>query len=503
MNGYTPNVSSLLEEVEHVISGIDYGDNYDDVLVFDEIGQSQRQPALIVSGSTDEQESRLIDYDFNDNDADTTMAIVGTKKPRTWRKPQDKPKRPLSAYNLFFQLERERLVTGDAQKNVLREEIRAVCEMHKLKKEKRKHRKTHGKIGFADLARTIASRWRSLKPSTKSMYEECASIEKARYQKDVAEWVKNQAIKEKRDEEISNQTPQEEATAMPPKNVLSPRLSPMPPPDFPMKSRQQSMANFYQQAPFSNSESLHKLMASGLSYTQYQSSVHQQRQEIEVEITQNRRMVQDTQRQIMMSSFATPGPAHGTPYQGLHANTPYTSRIPSAHYLGPRPISSFPGQGNRSSLQGQGIRPPSFSTTPPSYEDHFNSGPGDYYGMAEQTYQMVQMTMRTQSRSVNPPFHMGVGMGGMGMGGGGLGICSPNRVFPSNNSFEPLVQANEITPTQSPRQLRLIQEEEEEEEVILDPHTGLSSPTFGSTGREDSEPPRLELTHLLAEFENA
>jgi hypothetical protein len=501
MNGDTPTVSSILEEVEHVVSGIDYGDAFDDVLDFDEIGQSQRQLARIVSASTDEEDSPVADYDCNDDDGDTTMAIVTTKK-RTWRKPEDKPKRPLSAYNLFFQLERERLVTGDDQKNVLFEEISAVCEHHKLKKEKRKHRKTHGKIGFADLARTIASRWRNLKPQTKAMYEGCAATEKARYQKDVAEWVKTQAIKAKRDaKEISNQAPPANATAMPPTTVL------LPPTDPPMKACQQNMANIYHQAPsISTSESLHTLMANGRSYTHYQSLVDQQRQMIEVEITQNRRMVQDTQRQIMLASFAAPGPAHGTPYQGRHTSTAYPGQTPSAHYPGPNPSSFIPGQaGNRSSLQqGQVNRPPSFSTPPPRYRDHHDSGPGDYYGTADQTYQRAQMTLRPPSGPVSPPFHMGVGIGGAGMGMGMGMIGGPNRLFHTNTSFEHLGQANEITPTRSPPQPQQVQEEEDDDDedldAILDPHTGLSSPTFESISREDPENPRIELSHLLDSF---
>jgi hypothetical protein len=515
MNGHASTVSSILEEVEHVISGIDYNDADadDDVLVFDEFGQSQRgQPVLIVSGSTDagstdeHQQSPGIDYVCNDDDCDTTMAIIATKR-RTWRKPEDKPKRPLSAYNLFFQLERERLVSGDPEKNVLLEDISAVCDQHKQKKAKRKHRKTHGKIGFADLARTIAARWRNLKPQTKSMYEGCASTEKARYQKEVAVWVKAQAAKAKEAvKEIANQKSPDEDKTMPPNTVIMPSNTVLkPPPDSPMKAREQSMVDTtYQHAPsLSTSESLHKLMANGRSYTHYQSLVEQQRKMIEVEITQNRRMVQDTQRQIILASFAAPGPANSTPYQGLHASTPYPGQAPSAHYPATSP-SYFPGQGNLSSFQGQGNRPPSFSTSIPPYGDHHNSGPpGDYYGLADQAYQMVQRTLRPPTQPVNPPFHMGMGTGGIGMGGVGMGmgmgmgmIGGSNRLFQTDNSFEPLGQVNDIAP-------RPQQAQEEEEEVMLDPRTDLSSPTFDSTGREEQENPRIELARLLDSFENA
>jgi hypothetical protein len=505
MNGHASSIGSILEEVEHVVSGIDYSDADadDDVLVFDEFGQSQRgQPVLIVSGSTDagstdeHQQSSGRDYVCNDDDddCDTTMAIIATKR-RTWRKPEDKPKRPLSAYNLFFQLERERLVTGDAQKNVLLEDISAICDQHKEKKAKRKHRKTHGKIGFADLARTIAARWRNLEPLTKSMYEGCASTEKARYQKEVAVWVKDQAAKAK--EVVKQKSTDEDMTTKPPDTVLMPSNTVLKSrPESPIKARELSMVGTYQRPPsLSTSESLHNLIANGRSYMQYQSLVEQQRKMIEVEISENRRMVQDTQRQIILASFAAPGPANITPYQGLRAS--YSGQAPSTHYLATSPNSSFPGQGNHTSFQGQGNRPPSFSTSLPRHGDHHNSGPpGDYYGVAEQAYQRVQRTLRP----LDPSFHMGVGTDGIGMEGVRMGmgmgmIGGSNRLFQTNTSFEPLGQVNDLVPQP--------QQAQEEDEVMLDPRTDLSSPTFDSNGREELENPRIELARLLDSFENA
>jgi len=117
------------------------------------------------------------------------------------RHPGEKPKRPLSAYNFFFQLERERIIKGDIKDKdkigeyTLEDVARiALIQQKKAKenkpKEKRSHRKTHGKISFGDLARTIANKWKKLADKTKAIFEGSASIEKERYKKELAEWNK-------------------------------------------------------------------------------------------------------------------------------------------------------------------------------------------------------------------------------------------------------------------------------------------------------------------------
>ena len=113
-------------------------------------------------------------------------ALKALKK-RTWKKPLDKPKRPLSAYNLFFKEERERILASisDDKATVdfndgLTEEMR-----------RRRHRKTHGKIGFADLARSIADHWKNIDANSRSTFESKADIEKTRYKKELEAWMKN------------------------------------------------------------------------------------------------------------------------------------------------------------------------------------------------------------------------------------------------------------------------------------------------------------------------
>mmetsp|Transcript_14626 Transcript_14626/g.22272 ORF Transcript_14626/g.22272 Transcript_14626/m.22272 type:complete len:250 (-) Transcript_14626:89-838(-) len=77
---------------------------------------------------------------------------------KTSNKPRGKPKRPLSAYNLFFQEQREVLLSQS------------------------------GKLGFERLAKTIAKKWNSLKSPDKVKYEQQAKVEKSRYKVEVKKW---------------------------------------------------------------------------------------------------------------------------------------------------------------------------------------------------------------------------------------------------------------------------------------------------------------------------
>jgi HMG-box domain len=86
-----------------------------------------------------------------------------------------KPKRPLSAYNIFFKTEREKILAEAPTRP------------------EGKPRRSHGKIGFADLARSIALRWKTIDKDLLEHYSKMAVEDKQRYQKELAVWKKYQS----------------------------------------------------------------------------------------------------------------------------------------------------------------------------------------------------------------------------------------------------------------------------------------------------------------------
>lgn len=85
-----------------------------------------------------------------------------------------KPKRPLSAYNLFFRDQREFLLDVLPQ---------------------RKRNRGHGKITFQDMGRIIGQRWKEIDVAEKARYEAQAAVGRAVYVKQAAEWKRLQNLK--------------------------------------------------------------------------------------------------------------------------------------------------------------------------------------------------------------------------------------------------------------------------------------------------------------------
>lgn len=121
--------------------------------------------------------------------------IGGTddKKKSVRKKHKDKPKRPLSAYNLFFKDERAIILAEitaargsegetEAKKESSDDEGADGNDEEKTKGRKRK-KPPHGKIGFESLAKTIGQRWQKLEGERMEKYKKLAAEDMTRYKK--------------------------------------------------------------------------------------------------------------------------------------------------------------------------------------------------------------------------------------------------------------------------------------------------------------------------------
>jgi hypothetical protein len=98
-----------------------------------------------------------------------------------WKKPKDMPRRPLSAYNIFFKDQREMLMMTASKSNVSR---------------------VSPGIGFANLAKAVAVKWKELPFELRVPYKVLADIEKDRYNKEMVVWRAKQKVeKEKAEKE--------------------------------------------------------------------------------------------------------------------------------------------------------------------------------------------------------------------------------------------------------------------------------------------------------------
>mmetsp|Transcript_26442 Transcript_26442/g.55491 ORF Transcript_26442/g.55491 Transcript_26442/m.55491 type:complete len:571 (+) Transcript_26442:337-2049(+) len=141
------------------------------------------------------------------NDALKDAAGKGKKAPK--KKVKGKPKRPLSAYNLFFKEERERIlksIPGSDQKRMTRGSKGGNGERksedngdyqddncHETRgdakdfdqKDKNGKKIPHGKIGFENLAKLIGKRWQDLEPEKVAKYKKLADKDMRRYKEEM------------------------------------------------------------------------------------------------------------------------------------------------------------------------------------------------------------------------------------------------------------------------------------------------------------------------------
>eukprot|EP00978_Attheya_sp_CCMP212_P035689 scaffold156847_cov66-Attheya_sp.AAC.3 len=165
-----------------------------------------------------EDRSAVEDYDCCSMSSDSvkqkeTKNQSARKKKRTAASvkksiPADLPRRPLTAYNIFFSAERKRILGEDPESNEFDlkqdEELTPEKEGELLEllltkasqKKRRKHRKMHGKISFKELATLVGKRWRALPPDRLKRYKSLAEADKRRCKAAMEEYYRKYSVGE-------------------------------------------------------------------------------------------------------------------------------------------------------------------------------------------------------------------------------------------------------------------------------------------------------------------
>jgi len=134
------------------------------------------------------------------------------KKSTRPKKPKDMPKRPLSAYNIFFKEERTNILNaipcpqgeqGQAEERSHCDRTVSSSEGTKASRNEnltKKQRLPHGKIGFENLAKTIGQRWKYVSKEQKKYYQALADNDTDRYKREMEAYRQTQAEKRKAEE---------------------------------------------------------------------------------------------------------------------------------------------------------------------------------------------------------------------------------------------------------------------------------------------------------------
>jgi hypothetical protein len=134
------------------------------------------------------------------------MAISNQGKGKKMRKkPKDKPKRPLSAYNIFFREERNRILEEIPEADSKEESADGTGRKRK--------KRPHGKIGFESLAKVIGQRWQALTPDQVDYYKKKAQGDMVRYKHEMDAYVAKEGKKAHNDDSEGSQGDQAYATA--------------------------------------------------------------------------------------------------------------------------------------------------------------------------------------------------------------------------------------------------------------------------------------------------
>lgn len=123
--------------------------------------------------------------------------IPASLKRPTKKKPKDKPKRPLSAYNYFFKEERQKILKvvlaeddpeSKVENNPDSDDYIGEAMMGRLKKE-------GGKVSFDEMGKIIGQRWKQIDPDRLAKYSELAGEDAERYKKEMKTYNSKQEAK--------------------------------------------------------------------------------------------------------------------------------------------------------------------------------------------------------------------------------------------------------------------------------------------------------------------
>ena len=144
-------------------------------------------PQKQIQSDEDDSKKKLAPSTSDQSKAETHNSSAGRKKTTSRRtrtrkaNPLDRPKRPLSSYNIFFQDERAKML---GESSDCTEKTKPIS------------------VGFAEMARLISRKWKMISPTAKSFYEQKAAVEKERYEKEKEEFQRRQqdALERNREE---------------------------------------------------------------------------------------------------------------------------------------------------------------------------------------------------------------------------------------------------------------------------------------------------------------
>jgi hypothetical protein len=153
-------------------------------------GAQEEMASVVGTNPESDNDQSVAPEDQDSSDLKPAATKKGSKK-RKWRKPKDMPKRPLSAYNLFFAHERKEIIKVGSLETVATDgEVAGGIGKKKM--------------GFAGLARSVAAKWKTIDPVKRKQYEVIAGKEQERYKMEMKEWKRAQEERKTQDEQFQS-----------------------------------------------------------------------------------------------------------------------------------------------------------------------------------------------------------------------------------------------------------------------------------------------------------